>query len=260
MRRIIIIGTAVAVLVGATAAYAAFNNYQGTSLAFHPNHAGSTKHPVGLGMTEKLQANAPAGDRAAPLFNIKLKIYGVKLDAGNLPTCSDAKIEANKTKPLGNCSAGSRIGNGLVISSLGPGTDPSASKGTACKPHLNVFNGGPRTQVFFFYTQSSSDCGGLTTGATAPYDGHISYAGGYAIVNVPLPPDISTKVAGQPNFYGSLITETLNFPKKVNGKGYMTSHACLHGKRPWSIEFKAKDYTTSGGGTETQTISGKAPC
>jgi hypothetical protein len=260
LRRIIIIGTAVAVLVGAAAAYAAFNNYQGTSLAFHPNAGGSTKHPVGLGMTEKLKANAPAGDRAAPLFNIKLTIYGVKMDAGKLPTCSDAKILANKTSPMGSCSPGSRIGNGLVVSSLGPGTDPSASKGTACKPHLNVFNGGPKTQVFYFYTLHSSDCGGLTTGSTAPYDGHISYSHGNAIVNVPLPPDISTKVAGQPNFYGSLITETLNFPQKVNGKGYMVGVGCKNGKRPWTIQFKAKDYTTSGGGTETQTISGKAPC
>jgi hypothetical protein len=250
----------VAVLVGAAAAYAAFNNYQGTKLTFQPNAAGSAKKPVGLGMVEHLQANAPAGDRAAPLFNIKVKIFGVKLDAGKLPVCSDAKILANKTSPTGNCPKGSLIGNGLTVSSLGPGTDPSASAGTACKPHINVFNGGPKTQVFFFYTRSSSDCGGLTTGSTAPYDGHISYSGGNAIINVPLPPDISTKVAGQPNFYGSLITQTINYPKKVNGKGYMVGVGCKNGKRSWSITYKAQDYSTSGGGDETQTVSGKAPC
>src|SRR5436305_6406966 len=254
------IGTAVAVLVGAAAAYAAFNNYQGTSLTFQPHVKGTKAHPVGLGMVEHLKANAPPGDRAAPLYNIKLKIYGVKLDAGKLPVCTDAKIEQNKTSPTGGCPKGSVIGNGLVISSLGPGTDPSASKGTACKPHLNVFNGGPKTQVFYFYTHSSSDCGGLTTGATAPYDGHISYVGKTAIVNVPLPPDISTKVAGQPNFYGSLIDEKLTFPKKVNGKGYMVGIGCKKGKRPWSITFKAKDYSTTGGGTETQTVNGTSPC
>ncbi|OAI39672.1 hypothetical protein AYO39_00350 [Actinobacteria bacterium SCGC AG-212-D09] len=254
------IGTAVAVLVGATAAYAAFNNYQGTKLTFHNNQAGSSKHPHGFSMAEHLQANAPAGDRAAPLFNIKVTIYGVKLDAGKLPTCSDAKIEQNKVKPTGACPTGSLIGNGLVNSLLGPGTDPSASKGTACNPHLNVFNGGPSTQVFYFYTNSSSDCGGLTTGSTAPYDGHISYKNGNAIVNIPLPPDISTKVAGQPNFYGSLIKETINFPTKVNGKGYMTSIKCKNGKRPWSVQYEAKGYSTTGGATETQTVSGSQPC
>ena len=53
-------------------------------------------------------------------------------------------------------------------------------------------------------------------------------------------------MAGQPNFYGSLITETINFPKKVNGKGYMTGVGCKNGKRPWSIQYKAQDYSTIG--------------
>src|SRR5205085_7075590 len=128
-------GTALAVLIGAAAAYAAFNNYQGTKLTFHNNHAGSKKHPVGLGMAEHLQANSPAGERAAPLYNIKLKIYGVKLDAGKLPVCTDAKIEQNKTSPTGACPKGSVIGNGLVNALLGPGNDPSSSKGTTCNPH-----------------------------------------------------------------------------------------------------------------------------
>jgi hypothetical protein len=30
-----------------------------------------------------------------------MKIYGVKLDVGNLPTCSDAKILQNKESPTG---------------------------------------------------------------------------------------------------------------------------------------------------------------
>jgi len=260
LRRIVIIGTALAVLVGAAAAYAAFNNYQGTKLSFPPNHAGSKAHPVGLGMVEHLQANAPSGDRAAPLYNIKLRIYGVKLDAGKLPVCTDKKIEQKKSSPTGNCPKGSVIGNGLVNSQLGSGSDPSSSAGFACNPHLNVFNGGPTTQVFYFYTVHANDCGTLTTGSTAPYDGHIHYVGKWAVINVPLPSDISTKVAGQPNFYGSLIKETLNFPKKVDGKGYMIGVGCLHGKRPYSVTYKAKDYSTTGGGTETQTVSGKAAC
>ena len=65
---------------------------------------------------------------------------------------------------------------------------------------------------------------------------------------MPLPPDVSTKVANQPNFYGSLIKETLNWFKvttKVQGKtvGNNVSVGCLHGKRPWSVTFTA---TTNG--------------
>ena len=252
MRRLVIIGTAVAVLVGAAAAYAAaFNNYNGSGLAIG---SGKTKP---LSMVETLKANAPAGNRAAPLTNIKLTIYGVKLDVGKLPVCNDAKIESNKTNPNGGCSPGSVIGGGPVHSELGSGTTSSSSAGTACNPFLHVFNGGPKTQVFFFYTKHATDCGGLTTGATAPYDGHISYSGGNAVVNVPLPPDISTKVAGLPNYYGSLITETLTFGKTVNGKPYMVGTACKAGKRPWSIAFTAHNYD---GSTDTQTVKGSSAC
>ena len=118
-------------------------------------------------MVQTLKASAPSGQRAAPLTDIKTTLYGVKLDAGKLPVCTDAKILQNKTSPTGACPKGSLVAT-AVKALLGPGTDNSASKGTACKPHLNVFNGGPKTQVFFFWTKTASDCGGLTTGSTAP--------------------------------------------------------------------------------------------
>jgi len=256
LRRLVTLGTAIAVLVGATAAYAAFNSYTGSNLAI-TKAAGTKAKPATLGMVETLKASAPAGDRAAPLTNIKLTIYGVKLDVGKLPVCTDALIEKNKTNSDGGCPKGSVIGGGPVHSLLGPSSSPSQTGATACNPYLNVFSGGPTTQVFYFYTKSATDCGGLTTGATAPYDSHISYSGGNAVVNVPLPSDISTKVANQPGLYGSLITETLTYSKKANGKVYMVGVGCKKGKRPWSITYTATDYS---GGTETQTVKGNAAC
>ena len=50
---------------------------------------------------------------------------------------------------------------------------------------------------------------------------HVSQQGKFQVTNIPLPADISTKVANKPNFYGSLIKETLNWSKvsiKVKGK------------------------------------------
>jgi hypothetical protein len=257
LRRLVIIGTALAVLVGAAAAYAAthFNNYNGSNLAISKGGKGKV-----LSLVQNLQANAPAGNRAAPLKDIKYTIYGVKLDAGKLPVCTDALIEKNKTNPNGGCSPGSLIGNGPVHSELGSGTTSASSAGTACNPFLHVFNGGPRTQVLYFYTKHATDCGGLTTGATAPYDAHISYSGGNAIIDVPLPPDISTKVAGLPNYYGSLIAETIAFGKTVNGKAYMVGTACKGRKRPWSITFTAQNYAANGGGSDTQTVKGSSKC
>jgi hypothetical protein len=249
------IGTAIAVLGGGAAALASANqnNYKGSSLKISKSKTGA------LSMVETLNAsNNTSGNRAAPLTDVVVKIQGVKLDVGKLPTCSDAKIEQASTQPTGKCSPNSVIGSGRVNALLGPRDNPSASKGTACNPYLNVFNGGPSTQVFFFYTKSSSDCNGLTTGSTKPYDGHISYSGGYAVINVPLPPDVSTEVPNPAiGLYGSLIHEALNFGKTVGGKVYMASTSCK-GSRKWSITFTASKF---GGGSETSApIKGTAAC
>jgi hypothetical protein len=251
LKRIVVVGTALAVLVGAGVASAAYNTYGATSLTISKG-VGSAKKPVALRMVEKLVATAPMGERAAPLTNIKLTIHGVKLDAGKLQTCSDAKILQNKISPTGACPKGSLIGTGGVQARLGSGSNNTVP-GTPCNPYLNVFNGGPKTQVFYFWTKSANNCGGLATGSTAPYDGHISYKGGNAVINVPLPPDISTKVAGQPNLYSSLIAQTVNYAKQ----GYMVGVGCQKGKRAWSVAFTAHDYN---GSNETQTVSGKAAC
>ena len=251
MKRIVIIGTAVAVLVGAGVASAAYNNYSGTSLAISKG-AGSANKPVALTMVEKLAAQAPSGLRAAPLTDIKLTIHGVKLDAGKLPACSDAMIEQNKISPTGGCPAGSLIGAGAIQARLGAASD-NTSPGTPCNPHLNVFNGGPNTQVFYLFTKTANDCGGLTTGSTAPFDGHISYHNGNAVVDIPQPSDISTKVAGQPGLYSSLIGETVNYAKH----GYMVGVGCQNGKRAWSVSFTAHTYA---GASETRTVSGSAAC
>jgi hypothetical protein len=258
LRRLITIGTALAVLGAAAAAYAAthFNNYSGSNLAITKG-AGTKAKPVALGMVQNLVANSPAGDRAAPLTDVKFKIYGVKLDWGKLPVCTDAKILQNKTNPDGGCPAGSVIGDGPVHSLLGPSTSPSTTGAIACNPYLRIFNGGPHTQVLYFYTKAATDCGGLTTGATAPYDASISYSHGWAVIDIPQPPDVSTKVANQPGLYGSLTTETITFAKKVNGKVYMAGIGCKKGKRLWSITFTAQNYD---GSSDTQTVTGKRKC
>jgi hypothetical protein len=270
LKRIVVIGTALAVLVGAAAALAAnFNNYNGSKLSFSPKGAGTAKAPKIVNMTETLQANAPAGDRAAPLTHITLKVYGVRTNGNLFPTCTDSKIEANKTKFELACPSKSRVAQGPVHSSLGPASNPSATAGTACNPWLKVYNGGKNSQVFFFTTTthtpspSKYTCSGLPTGATAPYDGQIKYQGKYWILDLALPPDISNKVANTPGLYGSLITEVLSpisQTTKVGGKtrGYTESVACQGNKRPYSITFTASQYNT--GASETQTISGSAPC
>jgi hypothetical protein len=260
LRRLVIIGTVLTALVGAAAAYAVthFNSYTGSKIVLAPKVSGSAAHPAKIGETQVLKAQGPSGDRAAPLIDIKTTIYGAKLNGKKLPKCTDQMIvSAGAAKGFdAACPKGSMIAQGPVQALLGSGTDPSIATGGSftCNTTLHVYNGGAKTQVFFFTTKSANDCGGLKTGDTAPYDGHISYKGKTLVVNVPLPSDISTKVAGHANLYSSLVSETLIFKKSK----YMTAVACGKGKkRPWSIQYTAQNYN---GGTETQTIKGTDKC
>jgi hypothetical protein len=125
--------------------------------------------------------------------------------------------------------------------------------------------------VFFFTTTPDApgpqyNCANLPTGATPPYDGTISTQGKNWVINVPLPPSVSTDVANA-GLYGSLIKEVLNpisETTKVKGqkRGYMESIACQGHKRPYKIIFTAKNYSPPGGNgqLETETVSGSAPC
>jgi hypothetical protein len=259
-RIIIIIGTALAVLVGATAAYAAFNSYFGTKVSFTKG-VGSKTAPVPVGHTESWVASAPPGARAAPLIDIKTTYYGVVADGKDFPKCTDNMIAGNP-KYDAACPKGALLAQGAVHALLGPANDPSASKGTSCNPALKAYNGGPGRIVFFFVEDASHQCDGLRTGATAPYDGFVKQVGPNLVADVPLPPDISNKVANQPGLYGSLIRENLTWfkrSKKVHGTTVapLASVACKHGRRPWKVQFTAQGY---GGGTEVQTVTGSDKC
>ena len=64
---------------------------------------------------------------------------------------------------------------------------------------------------------------------------------------------MSTKVAGVPNFYGSLIKEVLTFKK---GFGTVPSVGCKDGKRPYSVAFTADGPS----GKQTKTVTGSSKC
>lgn len=262
LRRKIIILTALFTLaVGATAAYGAtaVNTYSGTNQTFSKG-AGTKSKPVGTSFKQTLVANNTDPSKAAAvLVNIKVKIYGLVSNAKQFPTCSATKMVQLKSDSF--CPKASKFASGLVNSLLG---DPSlsASNRVKCNPNLDVFNAGKGKLWFFFTTHSTLQCAGLTTGSTAPYPGTVSQQGKFQVTNIPLPADISTRVANQPNFYGSLIRETLNWPKvsvKVKGKTVFNnvSVGCQKGKRPWSITYTS---TTNGHDRQTSTVSGSAKC
>jgi hypothetical protein len=262
LRRFIIIGVAVAALAavaGASVASAAgLNNYT-AKLTFKPSKAGKKKKPAPIGFTENLGAtNVASGLVAAPLVDIKTTIYGVESNGNKFPTCDGTQITVQGSDSF--CPKKALVATGPVDSWLG-GTTLSAASAIPCHPFLHVWNGGHGTLWFFFTTDPNHQCAGLRTGQTAAYPGHIKQHGKNMVTDVPLPPDVSTSVANQPNFYGSLVNEALTFSKTTVKKGkkiygFQSSFACKKGKRPYSVAFTAVD----GAQRETKTVSGSARC
>jgi len=258
LRRFLIIGTALAVLAGAAVAYAATLNKYSAKLSLTSTKPGSKAKPVAVGLTENLgAANATSSKVAAPLVELDTTIYGLVSNANKFPVCSLATI-LKPPKYDGNCPKAAEVATGSVSALLGDPTLNPANR-ISCKPGLDIWNAGGGKLWFFFTAASATQCAGLTTGATAPYPGTVKQSGKNLVIDVPLPPDVSTKVANHANFYGSLINEKVTY-KKATYKGHplFASVGCKGSKRPFSVAFTA--VATSSSPKVKQTVSGSAKC
>lgn len=258
MRRIIIATTAAAVLVAATAAYAqtTLNTYTG-SLTFSSSSAGTPAKPVPASFKELFQVTSSTAANAAPVTDIKLKMYGLKIDSSAFPTCSLSKVSASNGQ---GCPKKSLIGSGPIKAYL---YNPNPTEGSAtitCTPTLDIWNAG-HDQVVEFPIVAQGQCGPFTTGAAAPYLVTFKQQGNYLLQDAPLPPDVSTN-AGNAGLYNALASNDLTWAKataKVKGKtvAFLSSIGCDKGKRPYTMTFTATN------GTVTQTappITGSGKC
>lgn len=265
MRRIVLAVTALVVLVAAAAAYAATSSPINTYTApmkFTPSKAGSKKKPSPTSFTQDINAMGTNGNRTAVLLNIKTKIYGLKVDGKDFPTCSAAKIAAAHNDTA--CPKSALVATGSIVAQLGAKTNFKLP-GTPCAPDLHVWNSGQGKLTFFFVVVPPTHvCGGLQTGSTPPYKATYKVQGGNLITNVPIPQAINFPVQG---VAGSLTTEHLTWlkrTKKVHGKtvASISSVACKGGKRPYSTTFTANLPSPTGGNgvTQSATASGSAKC
>jgi hypothetical protein len=256
LRRIIVIGTALSVLIGATAAFAAALNTYTAKQSFSPVAAGSAAAPIPAGRTEVLTAKGVNGHNAAPLIDIKTTVYGMTLHPKGFPTCSAAAIIQAHTDT--GCPKGALVATGSVVAQLG---SPSLMGATSpCNPLLHVWNAGGGTVEFFFVITATHQCASITTGATAPYPGKFTQSGKNLVEDVPLPPDVSTSAGNLP-IYGSLVRQNLTYRKlteTVKGKkvGFLNLVGCKAGKRPYSVKFTA----TNGSTKSSSTVTGAAKC
>jgi hypothetical protein len=267
------IGAALAALGGAAVALAAgsFNTYKATQ-TFTPNHAGSKSKPAAFKTTvEDWKANGTSGRKAAPLIKIVAKIYGQVTNGKQFPTCTSSKINAAGNTHHWNkvCPKGSLIGQGPVNALFMNPNAPYNEVGT-CNPYLYIYNGGPKTQVFFFTEypyapgkQYSCLQGHVVTGAAPAYDGNISYSGKTWVLTIPLPPTVSNN-AGGTGLFASLVHlhVTYKASEQKNGKTipYGESVACQNGKRPWSFQYTAQNYNGQSPHTGTVTVNGSQKC
>jgi hypothetical protein len=257
VRRAVIIVTALIVIGGATATYAATGPYRG-ALTFSARHPGTPHQPAPVAFKLNVAATAPSGMRPPVQLDIKIRIYGMRLDGKDFPTCPLSTIAAAHNDTV--CPKGSKVATGYIHSVLGSSSDFSIP-GAACDPRLDVLNGGQGKLSYFFVTDATHVCVGLRTGSTPPYPGTYRNAGRYFVSDVPVPGYIDYPVQGQ---VGSLQNEYLRFTSQtrtVKAKKVISqaSTGCLKGKRPYTITT-----TTTGGSEGSQhvvsTITKSAAC
>lgn len=259
MRRLIIIVSALSVLGLSAVAYAASSQPYTGSITFNSKKSGTAAKPSPIGYTQDVKTTTPAGMRPQVQREITLKIYGLKVDGKDFPTCSLAKIATAHNDTV--CPPKAMVASGYIRSLLG-GNDFSQA-GADCDPALHVWNSGQGKETYFFVTDPAHQClgGALHTGSTPPYPGTYHMSGKYFIGDVKVPDYIDNPVQG---LVGSLQQEHLNFSTqtaKVHGKTVVSSgsFACLKGKRPYAITTVTSG-ADAGSQRVTSTIKGSAPC
>lgn len=252
MKRIVIIGTALAVLGATVSAYAATDTPYTAAIALSPNTAGTAKSPSALGFRIALTAAGDGGNRTAPLTHITNTVYGVTSNGKDFPTCSLNKIiDADNDT---GCTKAALVGSGTLTAVLGPAANLSSTAATTpCARNIHVWNAGQGKLVFFLYGTPNT-CGGIMTGAVAPFMATLKNHSGSLTLDVPIPHAVLFPIIG---LQGSLVTESISFAKritKVDGKtvAFLASVGCKHGKRAISTSV------TVGG--QKGTISSAATC
>jgi hypothetical protein len=263
LKRLVAVATALGVLVAAGAAYAAINTYT-AKLTFTSKKAGTAAKPAPIGFTQGYTASGTNGNRTAVLLDVTTKVYGLKVDGKDFPKCTVKTIGAAHTDA--GCPKGAAVAKGYITAQVGSSINFTAAA-AACDPLLDVWNAGQGKLAYFFVDTTSHAClgGALKTGDVGPYGGTYKTQGKWLVMDTPVPGYVGFPLPGTA---GSLATEHLVWTSatiKVKGKPVtsIASIGCQGKKRPYSETFKAilpTPGTGVGGTSETDTVSGSAPC
>jgi hypothetical protein len=254
--RKVIIATVVALLGLAAVAAAAGTQADTGSVNFGSKKAGTKKKPHSVSYTLKIDTTATGSNLPQVTREVKLKVYGMKVDGKHFPTCSLNKILNAKNDNV--CPKKAQVGAGAIEATLQGSGAP-----TPCTPFLDVWNSGQGKLTYFFRIGGSHQCGGLQTGSTPPYAGTYKEQGGFYMSDVKIPDKINYPVQG---LTGLLSHEHLDFSSqtaKVNGKKYISQSVtgCKKGKRPWTLTVLTAPITQGkGGSSQKSTVSESPSC
>jgi hypothetical protein len=244
-----------AMLVGATSAFAAVNNYTATYKFM--GKSGTASKPAPLSFQQDIKVTpAVSGSRAGLLHTIKTTVAGVKVDTKGFPTCS-AKQIANASNFDKTCNKKALVASGGISAVLG-GPD-FTQPGGACNPHLDVWNSGKGKLTFFFVADASGahSClgGQIHTGQVAPFPATYKQLGKNLSVTIPIPNFVDQPV---PNLFGSLESENLLWKSQtVKGNSDIVSTGCSGSKRKFTWSFNA---SLPNAAAETKNYKGAASC
>lgn len=256
--RKVIIATVLALFALTAVASAAGPNADSGSVSYSSSKAGTKKKPHAISYTLKIDTTATGSTLPQVTREVKLKIFGMKVDGKHFATCSLSKIINAKNDNV--CPKKAMVGAGSIVATLqgAPGSTP-----LPCTPFLDVWNSGQGKLTYFFRIAGSHQCGGLQTGSTPPYAGTYKEQGGYFSSDVKIPPQINYPTQG---LTGLLFHEHLNFTSqtaKVKGKKYISQAVtgCKNGKRPWQLQVITAPLSAGQTGPgQTSTVNGSSSC
>jgi hypothetical protein len=254
--RKVIIATVVGLLALAAVATAASPQADSGSVNFNSKKAGTFKKPHPVNYKLLIDTTSTGGALPQVTREVKLKIYGMKVDGKHFPSCSFNKIAAAKNDNV--CPRKAQVASGAIVATLNGSGAPEP-----CTPFLDVWNSGQGQLTYFFRIGGIHQCGGLQTGSTPPYKGTYKTQGGYYSSDVKIPDQINYPLA---SLTGLLFHEHLNFTsqtKFVKGKKYISQSVtgCKAGKRPWTLQVLTAPITQGKGGpSQVSTVSGKPSC
>jgi hypothetical protein len=259
LKRIAIAATAVVVmLVAASSAFAAVNNYSATYKFSGGKGTAAKPAPISFNQTIKV-TSATAGSRTGILHKIQTTIAGVKVNASNAAANKCTAAQINAASNDSKCPKTALIAQGSIKATLGSATD-FTQPGAACDPQLDVWNGGPGKLVFFFVDTPSHQClgGQLHTGQVPPWMASYKESGNNLNVTIPIPNTVDYPLGVSGGEVGSLSYEQLNWKSQmINGKPDIMSTGCPSSKRNYTFTFNA---SLPGQPAETKKTTGSAAC